>query len=219
MVVSDFATFVLEQLPAPPGRILEIGCGREGGLVELLASYGYEVLGVDPDAPAGERFLRMTFQEAGDRIGHVTWDAVIAGRVLHHVHPLDAGLDLLAALAPLLVVDEFAWERIDAAAQDWYEAQHRMLRAAGADPYGPPSLDEWRERHPGLHPSTLLLDALRARYDERALEWVPYLHRWLGGPSSEALEQTLIDLGAIPAIGYRWAGARTSTTRSSAPSR
>ena len=68
------------------------------------------------------------------------------------------------------------------------------------------------------------LPALRARYDELALEWVPYLHRWLGGPSSEGLEQSLVAAGAFPAIGYRWAGyrstaARTSTTRSSADAR
>ena len=78
---------------------------------------------------------------------------------------------------------------------------------------------------PGCTRTTSLLSALRARYDERALEWVPYLHRWLGGPSSEALEQTLTGAGAFPAIGWRWAGgyARTplitSTTRSSASSR
>ena len=66
----------------------------------------------------------------------------------------------------------------------------------------------WRVRHPGLHAHGVLLDALRARYEERVLEWVPYLCRWLGGPSSEALEQTLIDTGMVPAIGYRWAGVR-----------
>jgi hypothetical protein len=59
-----------------------------------------------------------------------------------------------------------------------------------------------------LHPHDRLLEALRAQYDECALEWVPYLHRWLGGPSSEALESTLIGAGAIPSIGYRWAGVR-----------
>jgi hypothetical protein len=194
--------------------VLEVGCGWEGGLVELLAERGYDVLGVDPNAPEGARFHRGEFQELdGD------WDAAVAGRVLHHVHPLGEGLDKLASLAPLLVVDEFAVDRIDVAAQDWYEGQHRLLRATGADPYGPRSLDEWRIRHPGLHPHDVLLAALRVRYEERTLEWVPYLHRWLGGPSSEALEQTLVDVGAFPAIGYRWAGSRTSTTRSSAPSR
>ena len=212
--MADFRTFVLDQLPPPPLRILEVGCGREGGLVEPLAASGYEVLGVDPHAPEGARFVQSTFQELDGE-----WDAVIAGRVLHHVNPLDAGLDLLASFAPLLVVDEFASDRIDRDAQDWYEGQHRMLRASGTEPNGPADLDEWRVRHPGLHPHDVLLAGLRARYDERVLEWVPYLSRWLGGPSSESLEQTLIDNELIPAIGYRWAGVRTSTTRSSAPSR
>ena len=200
--------------------MLEVGCGREGGLVELLAERGYDVIGVDPEAPDGERFIRQTFQEAASNSLLLDpFDAVVAGRVLHHVHPLDEGLDLLSSLAPLLLVDEFAWDRIDAAAQDWYEGQHRLLAAAGAEPYGPASLDDWRLRHQGLHPHDVLLAGLRERYDELVLEWVPYLHRWLGGPASEALEQTLVDACAFPAIGYRWAGASTSTTRSSAASR
>ena len=212
--MADFGTFVLKQLPPPPQRVLEVGCGREGGLVELLTGAGYDVLGVDPHAPEGERFVRSEFQELKGE-----WDAIVAGRVLHHVNPLDEGLDTLASFAPLLIVDEFASDRIDRAAQDWYEGQHRMLRATGIEPNGPSDLDEWRARHPGLHPHVVLLAALRARYDERELEWLPYLSRWLGGPSSESLEQTLIDAELIPAIGYRWAGVRTSTTRSSAPSR
>jgi hypothetical protein len=186
--------------------VLEIGCGSEGGLVDLLSEAGYDVLGVDPDAPERDRFLRTTFQAASDKLLLGGWDAVVAGRVLHHVHPLDEGLDTLASLAPLLVVDEFAPERIDRAAQSWYEGQHRLLRASGAEPYGPPDLDEWRGRHPGLHPHDVLVAGLRARYDERVHEWVAYLHRWLGGPSSEVLEQGLIDARAFHAIGYRWAG-------------
>jgi hypothetical protein len=201
----DFSTFVFDQLPPPPRRVLEVGCGREGGLVEQLVAHGYDALGVDPHAPEGDRFLRDEFQNVSGQ-----WDAVVAGRVLHHVNPLGESLDHLAALAPLLLVDEFAWNLIDAAAQDWYEGQHRMLRAAGAEPYGPASLDDWRLRHAGLHPDELVLRELRARYDEIAFERVPYMHRWLGGPSSEALEQTLVDAGAFPAIGYRWAGTRRS---------
>ena len=214
MPVADLGTFVLKQLPPPPQRVLEVGCGSEGGLVELLAEAGYDVLGVDPHAPQGERFAQATFQELEGE-----WDAIVAGRVLHHVNPLDEGLDTLASLAPLLIVDEFASDRIDHAAEDWFEAQHRMLRATGIEPNGPSDLDDWRVRHPGLHPHDVLLAGLRARYDERELEWLPYLSRWLGGPSSESLEQTLIDAELIPAIGYRWAGVRTSTTRSAAASR
>ena len=201
--MPSFATFVLSQLPPPPAQVLEIGCGDAGGVVEALVDAGYDALGVDPRAPEGDRFVRADFREVDG-----TYDAVVAGRVLHHVHPLDEALDRVAAFAPLLIVDEFAWDLIDAAAQDWYEGQRRMLVAAGADPPGPASLDEWRERHPDLHPHALLLDGLRRRYREVAFEPLPYLHRWLGGPSSEALEQTLVDAHAFPAIGWRWAGVR-----------
>jgi hypothetical protein len=199
--VPRFATFVFDQLPPPPRRVLEVGCGRHGGLVEELSAAGYDAFGVDPEAPDGPRFLRAEFQELDG-----AWDAAVAGNVLHHVNPLDASLDHLAALAPLLIVDEFASNRIDAAAQDWYEGQHRMLSAAGAEPRGMASVDEWRERHPGLHPDDVLLAALRARWDEVALERGPWLYRWLGAPNSEELEQASIDARAIPAIGYRWSG-------------
>jgi SAM-dependent methyltransferase len=217
--VPSFATFVFEQLPPPPLRILEIGCGSGGGLVERLAAAGYDPLGVDPDAPAGDRYLRATFQAASDTVQLARWDAVVAGRVLHHVEPLEESLDLLASLAPLLLVDEFAHNRVGPAAQSWYEGQYRMLLASGVEPKGPPSLDEWRERHPGLHGDDVLLPALRARWDEILFERVPYVYRWLGGPGSEELERGLIAAGAFEAIGYRWAGASTSTTRSSASSR
>jgi hypothetical protein len=206
--MSDFGTFVLHQLRPPPGRVLEIGCGKEGGLVELLLAAGYDALGVDPDAPEGSGYRRMRFEDVDG-----TYDAVVAGRVLHHVNPLDEGIAKLASLAPLLLVDEFAPERIDPDTRDWYEAQRRMLVAAGASPPGPPDLGAWAARHPDLHQPDTLLGALRAHYDERVLEWIPYLHRWLGGPSSEALESTLVGAGAIPAVGYRWAGTVTRARR------
>jgi hypothetical protein len=185
--------------------VLEVGCGREGGLGEALTAAGYDVLGIDPEAPEGPGFQRARFQDVDG-----AYDAVVAGRVLHHVNPLDEGIAKLASLAPLLVVDEFAPDRIDPGARDWYEGQRRMLAAAGASPPGPPDLGAWAARHPDLHSPETLLVALRAHYDERALEWIPYLHRWLGGPSSEALESTLVGVGAIPAIGYRWAGISTA---------
>jgi len=201
--VSDFGTFVLNQLGPPPGRVLEVGCGREGGIVALLSEAGYDALGVDPAAPDGPNFRRARFEDVDGE-----WDAAVAGRVLHHVHPLGDGIAHLASLAPLLLVDEFACDLIERNGQDWYEGQHRMLVAAGAAPPGPPSLDEWGGRHADLHAHGVLLDALRAHYEERSLEWVPYFHRWLGGPSSEALERALVGAGAFPAIGYRWAGVR-----------
>ncbi len=193
----DFTAFVLHELPPAPARVLEIGCGDAGGVVSALVDAGYDAFGVDPRAPAGPRFRQVDFREVDGE-----YDAVVAGRVVHHLQPLDAAVDKLASLAPLLVVDEFAWDLIDPELQAWYEAHH------GPDSPGPESLDQWRWRHADLHPHDVLLAALRARYDERTLEWVPYFHRWLGD-----------GVASPDRIGYLWAGSRTETTRSSAPSR
>lgn len=184
--------------------MLEVGCGREGGLVPELAAAGYDVLGVDPAAPEGGRFVQARYED----VALEPADAAVAGRMLHHVHPLGPGLDRLAELAPLLLVDEFAWDLIGAPAQSWYEERHRRLAEAGAEPPGPPSLDDWRLRHSDLHPHRTLLEQLRARWREETLEWVPYLYRWLGDAKSESLERARAEAGAFPAVGWRWAGSR-----------
>src|SRR5580765_3580975 len=207
LTTLDFTDFTLSQLPPAPRRLLEVGCGREGGVAPALAAAGYDVLAIDPDAPAGPLYRRVTLEELED-VG--PFDAVVAGRVLHHVHPLGPALDKLVGLAPLLVVDEFAPDRIDGPTQEWYEGQHRLLVAAGHDPPAPPCLDEWRTRHADLHPSHTLIAELDARYERRLLEWLPYFHRWLRGPATEALEATLVDARLIRAVGYRYVGMRLS---------
>jgi hypothetical protein len=214
--VVDFTEFALSQLPDPPRRVLEVGCGHEGGVARELAAAGYEVLAIDPEAPEGPPYRRITLEELDDP---GPFDAVVAGRVLHHVHPLAPALDKLVALAPLLVLDEFAWNHMDEPTVDWYHAQHRVLVAAGREPKGPPDLHEWRWRHSDLHPYETLRAELDARYDERYFEWRPYFYRWLEGPATEALERGLIAAGAIRPIGFRYAGVRTETVRSSADSR
>jgi Methyltransferase domain len=211
--VSEFLEFVLQRLPAAPARVLEVGCGVEGGLTPALADAGYDVLGIDPDAPEGPLFRSVTLEELDDP---GRFAAVVASRVLHHVEPLGPGLDKLARLAPLLLVDEFAPERIDEPTREWYETQHRRLvAAAGAEPLGPSDLREWAARHPDLHPSHVVLGGLEARFETQHLERRPYLYRWLGDLASEELERSLIDAGAIRAVGFRYAGVRTETTRPS----
>jgi hypothetical protein len=212
----DFTDYALSQLPKPPRRVLEVGCGHEGGIAPGLADAGYDVLAIDPDAPAGPLYRQITLEELDDP---GPFDAVVAGRVLHHVHPLQPALDKLAGLAPLLILDEFAWNHVDEATVDWYESQHRVLVAAGAEPKGPPNLAEWRSRHQDLHPYETLRSEVDSRYEERHFEWRPYFYRWLAGPASESLEESLIEAGAIRPIGFRYAGVRRETVRSSADSR
>jgi hypothetical protein len=197
--------------------VLEVGCGYEGGVAPTLADAGHDVLAIDPDAPEGPLYRQITLEELDDP---GPFDAVVAGRVLHHVNPLGPALDKVAGLAPLLILDEFAWNHMDEPTVDWYEAQHRLLVAAGREPKGPSDLADWRARHPGLHPYETLRREIDARFEERHFEWRPYLYRWLRGPASESLEEGLIAAGAIRPIGWRYAGVtRSETVRSAAESR
>jgi SAM-dependent methyltransferase len=200
----DFNAFVLSHLPPPPARVLEVGCGP-GELALALRAAGYDVLAIDPRAPEGAIFRQITLEELDDE---GPFAAAVAGRVLHHVDPLEPAVRKLARLAPLLLLDEFAWDRLDAATQNWYEAQHRALVEAGAEPGGPADFDVWREAHADLHPSDVVRGALAERFDERVYEDRPYLYRWLDGVEAEALERALIGAGEIQPLGYRAVLAR-----------
>jgi len=202
-----FLDFVAEHVPAG-ARMLEVGCGA-GALARELDAAGYDVLAIDPVAPGGAIFRRVALEELDDP---GPFDAVVAAFSLHHVHDLDAALDRIAAqLAPdgVLVLDEFAHDRLDEPTADWYHGHLRALAAARGTAV-PASLEalraEWEAEHEGLHGHAIMRPALDARFDERAFSWEPYLHRYLDGVAGEALERTLIDAVAIQATGYRYAG-------------
>ncbi|HXH89374.1 MAG TPA: methyltransferase domain-containing protein [Gaiellaceae bacterium] len=203
-----FEAFALEQLPGPPARLLEIGCGQ-GALTTALSVAGYAILGIDPAAPQSEFFRRLTFDDL-DEPG--PYDGVLAASSLHHIRDLDAALDkVVALLGPegVFVVEEFGWDQLDDATFDWLHGQRRALAAAGRG-QAPDSVEalrsEWEGERLGLHGEETLLEALATRFEEQAYVRTPYLHRLLGGVATEVLEQALIDGGAIKALGFHWAG-------------
>jgi SAM-dependent methyltransferase len=145
----ELTAFVLSQLPAPPARVLEVGCGK-GELARALQVEDYEVVAIDPEAPEGPIF-RQTTIEALDEPG--PFDAVVASLSLHHVHDLGGVLDkllrLLAGGGPL-ILNEHAWDRLE------------------------PMTPEWEEEHAGLHGYATMRPELDARFEERFFEWRPY---------------------------------------------
>jgi SAM-dependent methyltransferase len=209
--------FVVSHLPPLPARVLEVGCGS-GELTRALHEAGYDVTGIDPAAPHGSIFRKLKLEDLAE---DERFDAVVAVRSLHHVTDLSGALDkivrLLRSGAPL-VLDEFAWDRMDEPTADWFYGQKRALAAAGRIETAPRTLEdcrrEWDGDHVGLHGYETLRRALDERFEERAFEWVPHLYRELGGIASEGLERTLIDAGAIAATGFRYVGVPRGTEES-----
>lgn len=190
----DLEAFVGEHLPPAPARVLEVGCGG-GELTRAMAGHGYDVLGIDPEAPAGELFEPVSLEEFGDPAG---FDAVVACRSLHHIDDLGAALDKASSLlrpGGRLLVYEHAPDRMDERTARWYR-EHAPSREH--------SHSDWAGDHAGLHGYAAIRAELDRRFSELVFAWAPYLYRELG--SSAAEEQALIEAGAINAIGFVYVG-------------
>ena len=199
----NLQSFVEAHLPPPPARVLEVGCGR-GDLARAIADSGYEVVAIDPDAPAGELFQAVSLEEfAADQ----AFDAVVASRALHHIPDLPGSVATIAGLlrpGGRFILDEHACDRLDERTARWY-----LERRAANHPHAPRSLEaciaEWESDHADLHGYEAMRMELDRRFTERFFTWRPYLYGELTAVDEEE-ERALIEAGAIEAMGFRYVG-------------
>ncbi|HWG62145.1 MAG TPA: methyltransferase domain-containing protein [Streptosporangiaceae bacterium] len=208
--------FVREQLPAAPGRIVEIGCGPQGGFVPMMTSAGYQASGIDPQAPQGPAYIQAEFERC-ELPGAA--DAIVACTSLHHVNDLGRVLDLVAqALAPgaPVVVVEWAIERFDEATARWCFSR---LPAIDDEPgWLHERLAQWRDsgrpwgayckfwaETERLHNGEDIVAELTGRFAAQSLAYGPYFFPDLAR-TTEADEQAAIDSGEIQANRIMFVG-------------
>jgi SAM-dependent methyltransferase len=210
--------FVRSQLPPPPAKVLEVGCGS-GELARSLSAGGWRVTAVDPKAPEGGPFVRAAVEELDVR-DHGPFDAAVAVLSLHHAGELGIVLDKVRSLLKpggIFVVDEFRKERLAdrPTAAFFYHQQLSLLHAgrkgAGTGGHQPDdTFESWyartTEHRAAVHGEGEVLVPLEERFVTRSLAHGPYLFRHGLDAAVEPLERKLIAEGGIRATGLRWVG-------------
>ena len=203
MLDPGVAAFVCRALPYGRAKVLEVGAG-EGELAAALAAAGYVVTAIDPE-PRGGDVHGVALADLRAEPG--TFEAAVAIRSLHHVHPLAQSLERLAdVLRPggALVIDEMDVVAFDRRAADWWLRQQAVLgRARDVSPQQ--LVDEHRAH---LHPLDAIVAALAAWFDLGAAVRGPWLYRWDLGDAFRDEEERLISAGQLPAVGARFVAVR-----------
>jgi len=208
---SAFCAFLSAQLPAPPLRVLEVGCGR-GELAQALAERGFEVVAIDPAAPDGPIFRQVGLEDFSDPRG---FEAVVASVSLHHIEDLAGAVDKIASFLPqggILALEEFAKERLAGTTALWYYHQRRALAAARREDAVSDDFEEWKRQSKAeradIHSVSEIRIALERRFAERFFKWTPYLYSHRLDDALEPIERRLIAEGAIDAAGVWYVGER-----------
>jgi 2-polyprenyl-3-methyl-5-hydroxy-6-metoxy-1,4-benzoquinol methylase len=202
-------------LPVPPARVLEIGCGPQGGFVPQLRRSGYEVVGVDPEAPDEADYRRSTFEHV-DLEGR--FDAVVASTSLHHVadpaEVIGHASRMLAGSGTVVVI-EWEWESFDEPTARWCFARlgpdedagwlHRLRDEwATSGQAWEAYLRAWVEQE-RIHSSAALLRLLDRTFDRQHLSHEAYVFPDLAGTSEED-ELAAIEAGKIRATRVDYVG-------------
>lgn len=237
---GETLAFVERFLPRERARILDVGCGR-GALARRLSELGHRVSGVEPD-PECVRVARASGVDAhaasfpsGDlsALGALRFDALVFSRTLHHIDPLEAGLERAAELLVAggrIIVEDFAFTDVTARDVRWLHAE--LVRASEAAELdvsvssfasrvwktngSPAVLDSDPDHAHELRSAADMLRTIAERFELLHTESVPYYFRYLSQVAPEGdvgcalvrellnRERRSIQAGQVAALGRRY---------------
>lgn len=235
MSALDLATgqtlaFLDEVFPAPPARVLDVGCGA-GHVAAGLLARGYEVVAIDPseEAVATARGHGVPARVASfPDIDQPAFDVVFFGRSLHHVTGLPRVYRrVVELLAPggRMVVEDWRWDGMDRVTATWTYGLVGMAVAAGLfdasdwELDGDP-LETWMEGHRDHHIYTEadMIDGAAGHFEVIDERRVPYIYRYFctdldHDPRGLAIatrvfgtEKALVAMGTLQPMGMRFVG-------------
>ena len=214
----------------PNLRFLEVGCGK-GHLAKALVDKGHQVLPIDvsEEAVAFARSLGLPAKQT-DIFG--VNDSAFAGilfvQSLHHINPLDESLAQAAHLLDeggFVLVDDFAFNKIDEKTAVWFQGVQNILAATETKAFRRIDIEKafahlinHYSEH-GIHTGEALIQALRnALRKVEISEGGTYLYRYFvpkmdSRPGSGDLikaifdwEEFQIEKGFMQGVGLRAIG-------------
>lgn len=221
-VLFDTVAFV--RAHTAPCRLLEVGCGS-GAVAARLQELGFEVTAIDEDedvvAEARARGVNA-LAARWPRWQPPAVDTVLFTRSLHHIPDTSAAAARAAAVAPLVLVEDFAYEECAPALIAWFASEAGKLRlppdtfaarlARAADTHG-----FWRAQHEhDLATAREMEDAMRAHCATVKVTGAPYLYRYLGDADPETIarvaegELEFARRSGIRPLGLRIVGRSTA---------
>jgi SAM-dependent methyltransferase len=181
----------------------------------MLRSSGYEAVGVDPEAPDGEDFRRVEFENVEP---FRDLDAVVASTSLHHVADPAKVIDRVASMlvrGGTVVVVEWDWNAFDEPTAEWcfqrlgsdehagWLHRRRDEWVASGQPWSC-YLRDWAQKE-HLHAAEMLLGLLDERFNRERLANGPYFFPDLARATEED-EVAAIEAGEIRATRVDYVG-------------
>lgn len=174
----------------PNLQFLEVGCGK-GHLAKALIDKGHQVLPIDvsEEAVAFARSLGLSAKQT-DIFGvkDSAFDGILFVQSLHHIDPLDQSLAQAARLLDkggFVLVDDFAFNKIDENTAVWFQGVQNVLAAAGINAFHRIDIEKafahlmHHYAEHGIHTGAELVRALRNVFGNVEIsEGGTYLYRY-----------------------------------------